>query len=140
MNQPDLRTEQQEREHMLTNGTAEIDRKAIAASLRAAKANKYNAERTKVDGIWFASKKEAKRYGELKLREKVGEIKDLQLQKKFPLSVNGTRLGHYICDFYYRDATSGDWIVEDAKGKRTRDYLWKKKHFEAQYDLKIIEV
>ena len=46
---------------------------------------KYRSKRTVVDGITFDSKKEANRYCELKLLEKSGEIKNLELQKKYIL-------------------------------------------------------
>ena len=42
--------------------------------------NKYGNKKTVVDGITFDSRKEAKRYQELKLLEKAGEIKDLRRQ------------------------------------------------------------
>jgi hypothetical protein len=38
--------------------------------------SKFHAKRTQVDGIWFDSKAEAGRYGELKLLERAGEIED----------------------------------------------------------------
>ena len=47
--------------------------------------NKYNAQRVKVDGITFDSKKEAKRYSELKLLERCGAISDLELQVEYKL-------------------------------------------------------
>jgi dsDNA-binding SOS-regulon protein len=65
--------------------------------------SKYGAVRTEVDGISFASKKEARRYSELKLLERAGEIADLQLQPRFPLTVNGVRVCTYVADFQYRD-------------------------------------
>ena len=47
--------------------------------------NKYGNKKTVVDGITFDSRKEAKRYQELKLLEKAGEIKDLRRQVKYEL-------------------------------------------------------
>ncbi len=47
--------------------------------------NKYKNKKVEVDGIVFDSKKEAKRYQELLLLEKAGEITDLQRQVKFVL-------------------------------------------------------
>ena len=105
--------------------------------------SKYRNVKTVVDGITFDSKLEAKRYGELNLLERAGEIKELQLQQKFPLmSVTRQKtvalIGHYIADFTYQE--NGDFIVEDTKGLPTPLYKWKKKHFEAQYDIKITEI
>lgn len=119
--------------------------------------HKYGAVPTLVDGIKFASKKEANRYRELRLLEKAGEIWDLELQPKFPLSVpstpgylrgafrkcidaNGTvRLGEYRGDFKYRDKRTIPYVVEDVKGFKTPLYRWKKKHVEAQYGIEIRE-
>ena len=51
--------------------------------------------------------------------------------------VSGITIGHYVADFEYLE---GDVrIVEDVKGMKTPLYRWKKKHFEAQYGLKIRE-
>ena len=45
--------------------------------------NKYFNKKVIIDGIKFDSKKEAKRYTELKLLKKAGIIKELELQKVF---------------------------------------------------------
>ena len=42
--------------------------------------NKYKAKKAVVDGIVFDSRKEAKRYTELKKLEEMGSIRDLSLQ------------------------------------------------------------
>ena len=47
--------------------------------------NKYHNKKVNVGGIVFDSKLEAKRYQELKFLERVGDIKDLQLQPSFDL-------------------------------------------------------
>ena len=46
---------------------------------------KYGNKKVQVDGITFDSRKEANRYAELKMLEKCGAIKQLELQKKFVL-------------------------------------------------------
>jgi hypothetical protein len=101
--------------------------------------SKYGAKATTIDGHRFHSKKEADRYVVLKLLEKAGEIHYLELQPRFKLHVNGTHLGSYIADFRYLDVAKGKYIVEDVKGYRTDLYKWKKKHFEAEYNSKILE-
>jgi hypothetical protein len=108
--------------------------------------SKYRAQPTVVDGIRFASKAEARRYSELKLLEKIGEVKELELQPKFPLhspkrhSRQFERVCTYIADFRYRRGPQGVLVVEDVKGMKTPVYRLKKKWFEAQYGLKITEV
>lgn len=94
-----------------------------------------------IDGVRFASKAEARRYCELRLLEKAGEIRELELQPKFPLyAFCGGCVGHYIADFRYRAGTRGVLIIEDVKGVKTAMYRWKKKHFELQYGLQITEI
>jgi hypothetical protein len=110
------------------------------------KPSKYRAKPTVVDGIRFASMKEAKRYGELKLLEKAGEILDLDLQPSFTLSVwrpdhsDIRNVGVYRADFQYYDVRKKALITEDVKGMKTPMYRWKKKHVEAQYGIEIREV
>jgi hypothetical protein len=116
-----------------------------AADFRASitpKRNKYGAIPTLVDGIRFASKAEARRYSELLLLQRGGEITGLQLQPKYPLFVNGTKIGVYTGDFSYFDKT-GAAVVEDVKSKATGDntaYRLRKKLAEALYGIVIQEV
>jgi hypothetical protein len=102
--------------------------------------SKYKAVPTVIDGIRFASKKEAKRYGELKMLEKAGHIQGLCLQPEYVLYAGDgdTKLGVYRADFEY--AENGQHIVEDVKGFKTPLYRWKKKHVEAQYGIEVREV
>lgn len=126
--------------------------KTLAASLasqpaKAAKGSKYGAKKTVVDGITFASKKEAKRYGELKLLERAGEITDLRLQPRYPLEVAGIKVATYVADFSYLDTRERHrpdgiafFVVEDVKGMKTPMYRLKAKMFAAQYGFPIREV
>lgn len=104
--------------------------------------HKYNAQRTVIDGISFASKAEARRFAELKLMVKAGEIRDLELQPKYPLIVNGQTVASYTADFRYRHNRDGfrDWVVEDTKGVKTQVYRIKKKWMAAQYAITITEI
>lgn len=102
------------------------------------KPHKYRAKKTKVDGIPFASKKEARRYMELKLLERGGGIQGLELQPSFTFTIKGETLCYsqpekdarsnrpiiYKADFRYRE--NGKTIVEDVKGFRTPAYKLKK--------------
>lgn len=106
------------------------------------KQNKYRAVRTLVDGILFASKKEARRYGELKLLAAAGAVRDLRLQPKYPLVVNGVKIGRYTGDFLYLDVAAGREVLEDVKSpaSRTEAYALRKKLLLALYGLEITEV
>lgn len=88
----------------------------------------------------FDSKKEAKRFGELKLLLKAKKIYDLQCHPKFPLFVKNQKVCVYIADFTYRTAT-GHIIVEDvkSKGTKTSTYRLKNKLMKAIYGIDIYE-
>ena len=114
-----------------------------------ANGHKYHAMPTHVDGQRFASRREARRYGELRLQERAGEISNLELQPEYVLhapvlnaagEVIGLRIiGSYFGDFRYRDR-AGAIVVEDAKGVRTPLYRWKRKMVDAEYGIRILEV
>ena len=121
---------------------------------------KYNATKCVVDGIEFASKREANRYLELRLLERAGEISDLRLQVDFELipnqyatekryGKNGKPLKDkevllerkvvYRADFVYTDK-DGKTVVEDTKGFRTTEYVLKRKMFLYKYGFPITEI
>lgn len=120
--------------------------------MRQRRSGKYNAKRTEIDGIVFASMKEAKRYRELLLLVKAGEITHLVLQPRFHLFAAGPSngghiptilVGAYVADFQYRDQSApvpGITVVEDVKGMRTPLYKLKKKLAEACYGIQIREI
>ena len=99
--------------------------------------NKYRAIKTIVDGIKFDSKKEARRYSQLKLLEKAGAITDLKLQPRFDLIVNNCKCGFYKADFEYVENEKK--IIEDVKGMKTPVYNLKKKLIKAIYGIEIFE-
>ena len=101
---------------------------------------KYGAIRTEVDGVVFASKAEAAHYLELKALQRAGAIRDLELQPRYPLTVNGVLCGTYVADFRHTDAASGELVITDVKGVRTPVYRLKRKLMEAIYRIRIVEV
>lgn len=109
----------------------------------AVKRPKYGNRKVEVDGVVFHSAKEARRYGELKLLERAGEIAELELQPRFPLKVSGMLVTTYVGDFSYhptfRGAIMAQRIVEDSKGYRTPEYKLKAKLFRALYGFAILE-
>jgi len=100
---------------------------------------KYGARKTEIDGITFASAKEARRYAELKIEERAGLIRNLELQPVYEIAINGVRVCKYVGDFrYFRDQ---DRVLEDVKGQKTPMYRLKRKLVEAAYPgTKIIEI
>ena len=107
--------------------------------------SKYNAKRIELSGEVFQSKREARRWLELKNMESHGLISGLQRQKKFVLipaqyepDTKGPRGGKikgkllerevaYVADFVYFDEEEKDFVIEDTKGVRTKDYVIKRK-------------
>lgn len=107
--------------------------------------HKFNAKVTFIDGLRFASKAEAKRYGELKLMEKAGAITGLGVQPVFKLRVNGEVIGRYLADFDYwlqHGNGAATYVVEDVKSPATKTaiYNWKKKHMKAEHGITITEI
>ena len=121
--------------------------------------NKYQAIKTKVNGIEFDSRKEARRYQELLLLERAGVIHNLQMQVKYELipaqyevyeriGAKGQKLKDgkrllekecsYIADFVYEE--NGKKVVEDTKGVKTKDYIIKRKLMLWIHGIRIREV
>jgi hypothetical protein len=92
---------------------------------------KYNNVKVEIDGIKFDSKREAKRYSELRLMANGQAITNLQLQVPFeliPAQKGGLRKElpmKYIADFVYYE--NGKRVIEDTKGVKTKDYVIKRK-------------
>lgn len=109
------------------------------------KGSKYHNRKVTIDGETFDSKKEARRWLELKYLEKAGEIKGLRRQIKFVLIPSQRRGGKvierecaYKADFVYE--CGGKVVVEDAKGMRTPDYIIKRKMMLYFHGIQIKEV
>jgi hypothetical protein len=117
--------------------------------------SKYGSRKVTVDGITFDSRKEAARYQELKLLERVEAIKNLQRQVEFELipsqRINGKvaeRPCKYVADFVYLedlnfkspDGPIWNKVVEDTKGFKTKDYIIKRKLMLKEFGIRIREV
>jgi hypothetical protein len=104
--------------------------------------NKYsNIKTTTADGITHDSRKEARRWVELTLLQRAGEISDLKRQVKYELipKQEGERAVTYIADFVYTDKKTGSTVIEDCKGFKTDVYKLKKKLLQWRYGIKIKE-
>ena len=123
--------------------------------------NKYKAVKTTIDGIEFDSKREAKRYTELKILEKAGHITHLELQPEYQITINGVNICKYRADFRYFTVRANDrtllrnskgelqtatmtgdkegQVVEDSKGFKTPIYRLKKRLVEASYPGTLIK-
>lgn len=116
---------------------------------------KYYSKKITRDGITFDSVKEYRRWSELVLLERAGQVSDLQRQVKFVLLPAQYRQlfdkkAHrwknrcverevcYIADFVYQQ--DGKTIVEDTKGFKTKDYIIKRKLMLYIHNIQIKEV
>lgn len=107
---------------------------------------KYGNRKIVYNGQTYDSAKEFQRGLELELLQKAGEITELRRQVKFVLiPAQRNRKGKlierecaYIADFVYVD--SGETVVEDVKGVRTKEYIIKRKLMLFRYGIRIKEV
>ena len=97
--------------------------------------HKFGAKPTSSDGIKFASKKEHKRYQELKVLQQHGELLFFLRQVPFHLP-GGVK---YLCDFM-NFWQNGSVTIEDVKGMKTPMYILKKKQVEKLYPITITEI
>lgn len=112
-------------------------------SVKGQRKSKYGSERVEVDGIVFDSRKEARRYSELKILLKAGEIAQLERQVPYELNQGGTHSLRYIADFVYVKAKTGERVVEDVKSEFTARmplYKKKKKLMKKIYGIEINEI
>ena len=121
---------------------------------------KYGNKKIQAGGQSFDSKREYRRWRDLTLLERAGEIKNLQRQVPYLLIPEqrapstevykkGSRAGQpkpgpvlerrvvYIADFVYQQ--NGETVVEDTKGMRTKEYVIKRKLMLYRYGIRIKE-
>lgn len=108
---------------------------------------KYGNRKTVIDGHTFDSEREATRYSQLQLLERAGQITGLELQPRFELipkqrrdDGKPERACEYVADFRYTDVRTGQQVIEDAKGMRTRDYIVKRKLMLQVHGISVREV
>lgn len=111
--------------------------------------SKYGAQKTTSQGRTFDSKKEAQRFAELRYMQMGGLICDLRTQVRYILIPTQydeetgkviERAVTYIADFVYQDLRTGQMVVEDAKGCRTKEYIIKRKLMLQVHGIRIKEV
>lgn len=125
---------------------------------RRSRKNKYNAKSITYDGMQFDSQKEVLRYKELTFLMSQDIISELKRQVKYLLippqrepGTYGPRGGFrpgkllenecsYVADFVYKVNETGETVVEDTKGFKTKDYIIKRKLMLFVYGIKIKEI
>ena len=110
---------------------------------------KYHNKKTVIDGIKFDSKLEAERYSQLKIMERAGVIRDLELQPEYELIPSFRKNGKtwrrtlYKADFRYILCEDDRIIIEDVKGSIaviTDVFRLKRKLFEYRYPELTIKI
>lgn len=110
---------------------------------------KYHNTNTVAYGIKFDSKLEAERYAQLKILERAGVIRDLELQPEYELLPSFRKNGKtwrktvYKADFRYILADGDRIIIEDVKGSTaviTDVFRLKQKLFEYKYPELTIKI
>ena len=96
--------------------------------------HKFHAQPTELDGIKFASKKEAQYYADLKLRQAAGIV--LFFLRQVPFHLPG--IIRYVCDFA-EFLADGQVRFVDVKGYKTDMYRLKRKQVKAVYGVTIEE-
>lgn len=106
-------------------------------------ANKYHAVKTG----GHASKREHARAAQLRLWQRAGLISNLREQVPYELIPahrfeDGSleRACRYVADFVYTDCDTGQTVVEDTKGVRTKEYVIKRKLMLFIHGIRIKEV
>lgn len=106
--------------------------------------SKYHNKRIVTPDGKFDSKREYERWCELKLLQRAGNISGLKRQVRYNLvpiqraKGRSERAIDYIADFVY--SKEGNTIVEDVKGKRTPEYVIKRKLMLYVHGIAIEEV
>lgn len=124
--------------------------------MRAMKQSKYRNRKTTINGITFDSAKEAERYGQLISMQNARHIRNLRLQPSFTLEEayktadtgETVRALRYVADFSYEEPVGRNplapdyWrlVVEDVKGKKTKEYELKKKLMLNRNGIRIREI
>lgn len=83
--------------------------------------SKYGNKRTETaDGTTHASGKQARRWAELRLLQRAGEISDLRREVSFDLIAYGVHITTYRADHVYTQ--DGAEVVEDVKSEITAEH------------------
>lgn len=104
------------------------DGRAILRQALRHKRSKYNAARVVVDGISFASKREAAYYSDLVLQMRAGVVKSIRCQVPFKLPGNTT----YLLDFEVHYADGSVYIYDENH--------WLLLHAESEYVLRTMAI
>ena len=100
--------------------------------------NKYNAQKTVINGVQFDSLKEARTYQNLLNLQNKGIIAHLERQKRFEVipKTKTERAAYYVADYFFQEVATGQWVVADCKSPITKKlpaYVLKRKIMKFRY-------
>ena len=100
--------------------------------------NKYNAQKTVINGVQFDSLKEARTYQNLLNLQNKGIIAHLERQKRFEVipKTKTERAAYYVADYFFQEVATGQWVVADCKSPITKKlpaYVLKRKIMKYRY-------
>ena len=122
---------------MISDRMSAAEFRAIQKAGQPERPSKYHNKKTTVDGIKFDSKREAQFYSSLKQLERAGQVSQIELQKRYPLAVNGHAVCSYFADFAFHDAIQDRYRVVDIKGVVTKDFSIKRKLMRAIHGIEV---
>lgn len=135
--------DEKKRINHFVNINKKVERKDNNLAYRRNRKSKYGNKKTTIGNEKYDSRKEARRYLELKRLEEQGEISELRKQVKFELipKQDGERAVRYYADFTY--IQNGELVVEDVKSPVTREngvYVIKRKLMLYKHGIRIKEI
>lgn len=100
--------------------------------------NKYNAQKTVINGVQFDSRRESVIYQNLLNLQNKGIITHLERQKRFEVipKTKTERAAYYVADYFFQEVATGQWVVADCKSPITKKlpaYVLKRKIMKFRY-------
>lgn len=100
--------------------------------------NKYNAQKTVINGVQFDSRRESLIYQNLLNLQNKGIITHLERQKRFEIipKTKTERAAYYVADYFFQEVATGQWVVADCKSPITKKlpaYVLKRKLMRYRY-------
>ena len=83
--------------------------------------NKYNARKVTINGKTCDSLIEGRKYSELLLCEKQGEISSLELHPRYPIIIDDKKICTVVLDFEFYDNVTKSTRFIDVKGVYTSE-------------------
>jgi hypothetical protein len=107
----------------ISNHLSRLEGRALYHGKAPKKSGKYRVGKVEdrtIAGRVFDSVAETKYYAELKTRESLGEVSDIECQVEFRVQINGQHFTSYKVDFAFTDTATGQIQYVEIKSVATR--------------------